>query len=221
MDQIGLDDEVMEGRLFGWRWFAALHGPWFLISPTIPHRQKYAPPASLKPEARDKEAWLDAYRGHFNVIEMHDWSYSHEAPQLNDDFSNLRGFHVFREYDHAIRRYAPTALSNCRGGYRVPPTWDSDNVPRSWKPWLMDWPNSDRLTATPILAFVEMSGIIVEHEVGYRVQKIRPVSLYSTASAKIRRLLADQLGWPDEIMRVRKFTSYKNPAESNLRRLEA
>lgn len=220
MEQIDLEDEVMEGRVYGWRWYAALHGPWLLISPTIPHRHRHAPPKQLAPEPGDEASWLHSFREHFNVADLHDWSYSDVAPRV-DDAPYPHGFHVFSKYNDVIRKYAPCALSNCRGGFRVPPTWDANKVPASWRPWLKDWPDIDRLGATPVLAFVEMSGIIVEHEIGYRAQKVRPVRLFSTAGPKTRRLLADKLGWPDTIRRVRKFNSYPNPVESNLRRLEA
>lgn len=217
MDQIDLDDEVFEGRLFGWRWYAALHGPWALLSPSYPRRYRFAPPEGLRPEPYDEESWLNAYRECFNLIDLHDWNYADQAPSTASD--DMHGFHVFSEYADVIRKYAHAAVSQCRGGYDVP--WDHRKVPHSWQPFLKDWPDVSRLSTTPVLAFVEMSGIVVEHEIGYRAQKVRPVRLYSTAGPKTRTLLADKLGWPDQIHRVRKFFTHSNPAESNLRRLEA
>lgn len=51
----------------------------------------------------------------------------------------------------------------------------------------------------PVLAKIEISGIVVEHEHGYRSERSRIIELYMFAGDEVRARVAQQLGWPFEI----------------------
>lgn len=228
MDDIDLDDEVFEGRLFGWRWISVIHGPWLPVSPVIHTPSTYGPTEVERPTPGDESEWMRAMNEYLNVVDLHDWNEADQAPRILSpskrrpeiNVSDVHGFHIFRTHELAISKYASQVIGICRLGYQLP--WkNNDEVPRSWEPWLADWPNQTYLSATPLLAFVELGGIVVEHDDGYRAQKVRVLKLYSPRGPKTRRLLTDKIGWPGKIERVRKFLPRRSPVKDNLRRLEA
>lgn len=54
-------------------------------------------------------------------------------------------------------------------------------------------------TGVPVMAKIEIGGIVVEHEHGYRSERSRVIELYMFAGEEVRANVAQQLGWPFEI----------------------
>lgn len=54
-------------------------------------------------------------------------------------------------------------------------------------------------TTPPIIAKIEIGGVVVEHEDGYRSEKSRIVELMMFAQEQARQSMAASLGWPFEI----------------------
>lgn len=57
----------------------------------------------------------------------------------------------------------------------------------------------NKATSPPVLAKIEVGGVVVEHENGYRSEKSRIVDLMMFAHEKARHSMAECLGWPFEI----------------------
>lgn len=51
----------------------------------------------------------------------------------------------------------------------------------------------------PVIAKIEIGGVVVEHDEGYRSEKSRIVDLMMSAHKQARTAIAEQLGWPFEI----------------------
>lgn len=50
-----------------------------------------------------------------------------------------------------------------------------------------------------VMAYVELQGYVVEHEMGYRAEKIRIIELHAGGDDEHREKLANDIGWPFEI----------------------
>lgn len=218
MGEIALSEEVYEGQLFGWRWFIAAEGPNVLVAPTMSTAKKtYTEEEQQALVFQSPSQWVDTFHKHFNTYDLFDWNEADGEPSM--EVANGSGFWFFQDYSDCIKRYAETTLKRCRRGpleipYEglfYPEGWPTSTGPYQKK--ILSFP------IVPVLGFVEGSGIVVEHEIGYRAQKLRIVKLFSLGWQRQRAELAERLGWPDEIKRVRKLGSYPNPATSNLRRL--
>lgn len=205
------DEEVFEGQLFGWRWFAFFPGPDLLVSPTFSMNREVSPFSS-------NSASVETVKSLYHTYDTLDWNEADRAPEMH----SRHGFWVFDTYAGSIAKYTPTIYADCKTPYLMPGS--VKEVPEGWDSLTIHspWGTLRRVIfkAIPVLGFVEMSGIVVEHEHGYRAQRVRIVKLYSPERKNKRNRLAEALGWPDEIRRVRKFFDYKNPVETDLRRLE-
>ena len=51
-----------------------------------------------------------------------------------------------------------------------------------------------------VYAVVSLSGVIIEHDLGYRASELEILSLYSTENNSHRRNLAHRLGWPGKVL---------------------
>lgn len=221
MDEIALEEDVYEGRLFGWRWFAIAHGPNSLVAPMQTVKREF-----FIDEVRDEifescSDWTEAFPRFVNVYELFDWNESDEPPRLSWD--SMHGFWVFTKYRDCINGYAETILRRCHNDSLVL-SCEGLTHPGHW-PTVETNPHSQsnektfNIPFTPVVGFVELSGTIVEHEAGYRAERLRLISLYSLGSRHERLEIADAIGWPDEIKKIRRFLNHKDPTSSNLRRL--
>lgn len=217
-DEILLDEDVYEGRTFGWRWFAFLPGPDLMVPPIIPYRKSAESVKSYAPEDDTVDEWRRALGQYFYTYDLFDWSTAHAQPTLKP--ACLNGFHVFRDYKHAVRRYTAPTIASCRAGFRIP--WAMEGWPVEWQQFLVgDWVKSHDINGVPVLGFVELSGTIVEHDDGYRAEKLRLIKLYSPASKAERQALSERIGWLETLPAVRRHRNIKNPLTDNLRKLEA
>jgi hypothetical protein len=164
---------------------------------------------------------------YYDAIDLFDWNQS-DIPPAIPRFEKIAtafprglasGYHLFTEYRDAVN-YAIVPYSLKKNGLALPLQGSPDSLP----PELAEQVISDdpyvAIGVTPLLAFVEASGAIVEHEKGYRAHLIRVVSLYSDGRKRARQELADNIGWPGEIKKYRKLRKMQNPSDTELRRLD-
>lgn len=115
-------------------------------------------------------------------VSLFDWTTADEVPEMGDPDNWYKDFTVGGQYinlhDNGVDK----------GLYSFTTMEDAVNYIKhmGWKP-------------TVLYAKVELAGVIVEHDLGYRAQMTRIVELFSDLSQSSRDLLAERLGWPFEI----------------------
>lgn len=221
------DEDVYEGKLYGWRWFAVVHGLWIVVPPMFVTKRTRDNNRVALSAARTGERYFDLLSDYYAALDLINWNEADQPPnyQRQQDEGvfvipkgHSSGFHLFSNYKSALG-YAVVPYDLKKSGVPLP-CWHGDlNVPAEMQDHVI---GSEYLSlrVTPILAFVEASGAIVEHEKGYRAHLLRLVSLYSEGRASKRQALASRIGWPGKIQRFKKLRGIKNPTEDQLRRLE-
>jgi hypothetical protein len=226
--EIGHDEEIYEGKLYGWRWFMVIHGLWILTSPMFAAKRSRDNSRARLTATDDSEEYFQLLRNYYFSLDLFDWNQSDVPPDLprmksKTEFElptgHASGFHLFTEYGHAVN-YALVPYTVRQTGLALP----HNSAVRPTESFAPHIHPSDQgglyLNVTPVLGFVEASGAIVEHELGYRAHLLRIVSLYSDGRKRGRQELADRIGWPGEIRKYRKLRNMKNPSDTQLRRLD-
>lgn len=121
-------------------------------------------------------------------VDLFDWTHADEAPEIGDPDNWVQSYYP-KPHNEYVNLHDPGAD---KGLYAFKTLELSREYIRNlnWKP-------------TVVFAKVQLAGVVVEHENGYRAQKTRIVELYceSTGSNGLtsdadRDLLASRLGWP-------------------------
>jgi hypothetical protein len=221
------DEDIYEGKLYGWRWFMVIHGLWILTPPMFSVKRSRDNQRARLTTTSDSEEYFRLLHEYYYSLDLFDWNQSDVPPDLarfktQKEFvmptGHASGFHLFADYDHAVN-YALVPYTAKQEGVALPQN-PYVRPTESITPHLRRPDGSLSLKVTPVLAFVEASGAIVEHELGYRAHLIRVVSLYSDGRKRARRELADNIGWPGEIHKFRKLRKMENPSDTQLRRLD-
>lgn len=164
--------EVREGPLRAWRIYRVveIEDRKALVPLYWPYRQI----ASKKPAAREGNFAFE--QTEWAEVDILDWSTADVAPEMFTELGaeDRHGIHAFGGIGQAIL-YAEQFLLNYV---------DFEH-----------WP-----TRELILARVELQGVVVEHEYGYRAEKTRIVELWvGNLEQQEREELALAIGWPFEI----------------------
>lgn len=227
--EIGHDEDIYEGKLYGWRWFTVAHGLWSVVPPMFSAKFTRDNGRFTLCTTTEGEEYFELLRNYLNVIDLFDWNQSDVPPdypriyrgkaneEVQRPLGHSSGFHLFTSYKKAVN-YAIVPYGAKLTGLALPQN-NRIRVPDTMTEHMM--PSSQlALKVTPLLAFVEASGAVVEHELGYRAHLLRIVDLYSDGRKAARAQLADNIGWPGEIKKFRKLRSLRNPTETQLRRLD-
>lgn len=226
---IEYDEDIYEGKLYGWRWFVAIHGIWQVAPPMFSVRRSRENRRFELMATSDGDRYFELLHDYFDRIDLLDWNQADHPPNLPRvttkrsyaiitlPTGHCSGYHLFANYRDAVN-YALIPYTVKKEGVSLPPTFRAE-FPEHLSEHFKD-PMKPSLKVTPLLAFVEASGAIVEHEKGYRAHLIRIVSLYSDGRKRARQELADNIGWPGVIHKYRKLRNMKNPSDTNLRRLD-
>lgn len=222
--EIEYDEDIYEGKLYGWRWFIAAHGLWQVLPPMFSARRGGSVSRMELFTTGNTEEYFEMVREHYAAIDLLDWNQSDVPPEIARGRKRgfvipkgcSSGFHLFSDYRDAVN-YAVVPYTAKRQGLSLPIN-TVVNPSQVMGEHLME--DGYSLRTTPLLAFVEASGAIVEHEKGYRAHLIRIVSLYSDGRKRARQELADNIGWPGVIHKYRKLWNMKNPSDTQLRRLD-
>lgn len=225
------DEDVYAGRLYGWRWFLAIEGFWVVVPPMFSTRRELNTPIDTAVKGiTDPDEFYSTIRERFGAMDLLGWNSADVIPEMASSAqvgsyqvrvggrAAMGGFHFFTDYQGALGYGAVPYRLKCSG---MPMPCHSDLLlppPESLRPYLLK--GGLYVMASPLLAFVEGAGVLVEHDKGYRAQMLRIVSLYSDKKKAERAELADNLGWPGEIGRLRKLRTIPNPSDTQLRRLD-
>lgn len=232
--EIRHDEDIYEGKLYGWRWFLVTHGLWSVVPPMFSSKRTVQANRLRLQLTRDPHEYARLLGDWFDSIDLLGWNQSDVPPDYITEKTlveamsegkgvprgHASGFHLFANYRDAVN-YANVPYTVKRSGMSLPFT--GNGPPQLAEvDWLGDhlMPCGTRLQVTPLLAFVEASGAIVEHQKGYRAHLLRLVSLHTDGRKRERADLANKIGWPGEIHRYRKIWNMENPTETQLRRIE-
>lgn len=167
----------MTEKVHGYRSYRVSNGS------LVPLFYKYV---SWDGEAIDHNHWV--VPGEEATVDLFDWTVSDEEPQIGDPVNWVRAF-MPPPHDEYVNLWDE---GTCKGLYCF------NNLEKAVEYithlGAQDWP--------VVYAKVQLAGVIVEHENGYRAQMTRISELYSHQSEAGRVRLANEVGWPFEIQEL-------------------